>query len=65
MLMLGNVFVVVIGDSKVQKNIEYHRKTEQGEIQSIAFMAHDVLHGAVNSKYPERFDQNIQKKEQQ
>ena len=54
--MLGNVPVVVIGDSEIEQDIQEHGETEQRKVQSVTFVAHHILHREVDSEYPERFD---------
>jgi hypothetical protein len=40
-------------------DIQQKSKIEDGEINSITLCAHYILHLAVNSEYPDRFDEQI------
>jgi len=60
----GDISVVVTRNAHIKQNVENHGKVEQREIQTIAFVAHHVLHRAVNSKNPEWFNQQVQGKQQ-
>ena len=54
-IMLGNIAVVIIGNSQVEQNIQDHGKVKQGKIQTKALVANKVLYGAVNSENIKRF----------
>ena len=59
--ILCNVLVVEIGNAKIEQNIEKKGKVENNKIKAKISCANNVLHGPVNTKYPERLDQNIKK----
>jgi hypothetical protein len=54
--VLRNVFVVVIGYSQIEQNVQNHREIQERKIQTVTFIAHQILHRQVDSEYPERFD---------
>jgi len=57
--MLGNVFVVEIGDTQIEKNIEQKGKVVQGKVHAIGTGLQGVLHDPVDTKYPNRFDDEV------
>lgn len=63
-LMLGNIPVVVAGDTHIEQDVENHRKTEKRKIQPVALIAYQVLNCPVYPKNPEWLDQQIQEKQQ-
>jgi hypothetical protein len=54
--VLRNILIVEIGDANIEQNIQQQRKIEQREIHSVAFVAHHILYGAVDSKNPKWFN---------
>lgn len=63
-IVLRDVSVIVIGDAYIEQNVENHGKVEQREIQTIAFIAYQVLHCTVDSKNPEWFYQEVEENQQ-
>ncbi len=61
-VMLRNIPVVIIGNSNIEQNIQYHRKIEKRKIQTVTLIAHQILHSSVYSKNPKRLNQDIQEK---
>lgn len=61
-IMLGDVAVVIICNSNIEKNIQQDGKTKQREIRAKAFVAHNILDRPINAKKPEWLNQEIQKK---
>lgn len=59
-IVLRNVFIIEIGDTNIKQNIKQQRKVEQGEIHSVTFVAHKVLHVSVDTKKPKWFNQQIE-----
>jgi len=55
-IMLGNIPVVVIGNSHSEQDVENHGKIKQRKIKPVTLVAHQVLHGAVDPKNPKRLD---------
>jgi len=62
-IVLGNVTVVVVGNSNIQQNIQQHRKIEQCKIKAVTLVSNSILNGSVNPKNPERLDQQVQKEQ--
>src|SRR5689334_335383 len=65
MTVLGNVSVVVIGDTQIKKYVKQKCKAEEGRIESIFCSTCTVLHCPVNPKNPEWFDEKIKKKQKE
>lgn len=63
-MILGNVAVVEVGDAKIEQDIEKKRKIEHSGIKTITLKTNQVLHTAVDAKYPEWLDQQVQKQQQ-
>lgn len=57
--MLGNVFVVEIGDTQIEKNIEQKGKVVQGKVHAVGTGLQGILHDPVDTKYPNRFDDEV------
>ena len=57
MVVLGNVTVVVVGDTKIEEDIEEKRKVKYHEIKPIVLCPHYVLNRPVDTKYPKRLHQ--------
>ena len=60
MILLTDIFIVEIGNSKIKQNIQEKRKTENGIIESILFGTNDQLNIPVNTEDPVRLDEEIQ-----
>ena len=61
---MRNISVVKIRDTQVEQNIEEKRKIEQGIVGAIFNCTGGILHGAVDSQQPERFDQQVEKQQE-
>jgi hypothetical protein len=60
MVILGNVPVIEIGDSKIEKDVEQKRKIKNDQIKSVISYTDDILNVPVNSEYKDRFDKKIE-----
>ena len=56
-MVLGNVAVVVVGNTKIEEDIEEKRKVKYHEIKPIVLCPHYVLNRPVDTKYPKRLHQ--------
>ena len=63
--MAGHRTVIEITEAEIQDYPKEEGEIEQGEISTILCQPYPILHDAVYTKYPEWFDQNISKDEQQ
>lgn len=61
-IILRNVFIIEIGDAKINENIEQERKIKNGRIQSVMRHSCCILHLHINAEYPKRLDEQIQRK---
>jgi glycosyltransferase involved in cell wall biosynthesis len=59
-VILCNVFVIEVGDSEIEQDVEQEREIEKHVILTVRRVARLVLHGGINLQYPERFDKKIQ-----
>jgi hypothetical protein len=55
-IVLCNIFIVEIGNANIEQNIQQERKIEQGKVHPVTFVANHILHSAVDSKNPKRFN---------
>jgi hypothetical protein len=62
-MVLGNVAVVVIGDAKIEQDIEEKGKVEDHEIKPVVLCPNNILNRSVDTKYPEWFHQQVKKKD--
>jgi hypothetical protein len=63
LVILGNVFVVEIGDPKIEQDIEKKSEIEYRKIKTVFARGYHVLNGAVDTKNPEWLNQQIKKKQ--
>jgi len=61
MAVTGNIPIVVIGNAHVEKNIQRKGKGKQGIIKTVIVTGYN-LNSPVDTKQPEGFDQNIDRK---
>jgi hypothetical protein len=61
--VLGYIPVIKVGNTHIEQNIQQKGEIEKGEIHSVSVVTHKVLHIKVDSKNPERFDQQVQGKQ--
>ena len=59
MFMSGNISVVEICNSKIQKNIQNYGEIKQGKIKSIILCTHNILNSTINSQQPKRFYKGV------
>ena len=59
MTILGNIFIVEIGESQVQDNIEEERKAEHCVIHSVVLQPNFLLYGNVDNNNPKRLNKQI------
>jgi hypothetical protein len=62
--MLGNIPVIKVGDTEVEKYIQDQRKIKKSKIQSKTLVAHRILYSEVDSEIPKWFYQKVEKKQQ-
>ena len=55
-IVLCNIFIVEIGNSNVEQNIQQQRKVEEGKVQPVALVANHILYRAVDTKNPKWFN---------
>jgi hypothetical protein len=60
MVILSNIFIVEIGDSKIEKDIEKERKIKKCDVVTINLSTHSNLNIPVNAKNPKRLDQQVE-----
>ena len=59
-MVLSYIPVVEVGDPKIKQNVEKKWKIENDKVKTESLYSYKVLHGPVNTKYPERLDKQIQ-----
>ena len=64
LVILRNITVVEIGSPHIQHQIEKQSEVEDGEIKTVTFRTHAVLHPHIDAEHPERLDKEVQKDEQ-
>ena len=57
--VLCNVTVVVVGDTKIQEDIEQKREVEYHKIKPIFPCTNNILNRSVDPKDPKGFDQKV------
>ena len=62
-IILCDVFIVEIGNSKIKKNIQQKWKTTNRIVQSISTITYFILHMRFNDQNPKRLDQQIRANE--
>jgi hypothetical protein len=62
---LRYVSVVVVCDAEIKKDIEKHRKVKHRKENPVFIRPYQVLYPEINTENIDRFDQEIQGKEQQ
>jgi hypothetical protein len=53
--MLCYIFIVEIGNSNIEQNIQQKRKIEQSEVHPVTLIANHILYCAVDAKNPKWF----------
>ena len=48
-IVLGDIFIVEVGYSHIEQNIQKQRKIEKGEIHPVTFVAYKVLHTSIDT----------------
>jgi len=61
-IVLGDIFIVEVGNSHIEQNIQQQRKIEKGKIHPVVFVAYKVLHTSIDTKNPKWFYQKIEGK---
>ena len=61
--MLGNIPVIVVGDSHIEQYVQNHGKIEQRKVKPVTLVTHKVLHRAINPKNPEWLYQKVEEKQ--
>ena len=54
-IMLCYIFIVEIGNSNIEQNIQQKRKIEQSEVHPVTLVANHILYCAVDAKNPKWF----------
>jgi hypothetical protein len=55
----GNITVVEVCNSKIQKYIQYNGKIKQGEIKPIILSTHNILNATIDPQQPKRLHKGI------
>jgi hypothetical protein len=63
LVVLGNISVVKIGDSKIEENIEQEGKIEDDEIKTVIAGSNNILDRAIDAQYPKWLYQQVKKKQ--
>jgi hypothetical protein len=62
LVVLGNVSIIEIGDSKVEEYVEEEGKVENHEVKTVFTGSHGILNPSVDTENPKRFNQQIEEK---
>lgn len=65
LVMLGYIFVVEIGNTQIEKDVEYKSKIEYCKIQAKLFGAYGILHIDVDTQNPKGFYKYVEQQKQQ
>ncbi len=61
----GNVSVVVVCDTEVEKNIKKQGKIKKSKIKTVFGRTHRILNLHINSENPKRFNQQVKGNQKQ
>ncbi len=57
----GNISVVEVGNSEVEKNIEKQRKIKKSKIKTVICRTHRILHRHIDTENPKRLNKQVQR----
>ena len=63
-MVLGYISIVIICDSQIKQNIQEEWEIQKNSIHPENFFTSNILNRHIDSKYPQRLDQQIKKYDQ-
>ena len=61
MIILSNIFIIEIGNTKIEQDIKEKREVENSEIKPVITSSYNILHRPVDAQYPEGLNKHIKR----